>query len=192
MGGRIDSHRHLVGIFTGNLSVHVEQIAVTLTDPLPAKAFDGVAKIQVNAEASWTDSATLVAYDFDISRSHVARNEISEAWIFPFQEIIAFLFRNLIGRTSIAFFPGNPNATVVTQRLAHQRQLRLIIAAHRHAGGMGLRETWISKSRAALVSAPDGRTIRTLGVGRKIEDVSVATCSQHNSISDVGFDFAGK
>jgi len=69
---------------------------------------------------------------------------------------------------------GTQIAAVVPQGLAHQRELRLVLARHGNAGGVDLGETRVREGGAALVGAPDRVTLQTLRVGREIEDVAVA------------------
>lgn len=59
--GGVDSHRSFVGIFPGDLVVHVEQVAVALANLIFAQAFDGICEVEVNAEAAGTHSAPVVA-----------------------------------------------------------------------------------------------------------------------------------
>ena len=55
-----------------------------------------------------------------------------------------------------------------------------------------LREARICKRRASFIRAPDRGGIAVLGIGRKIEDIAIATCRQDNSIRYLGFDFASQ
>ena len=57
---------------------------------------------------------------------------------------------------------------------------------------MDLREARICKRRTSFVRTPDRSCIAVLGIGRKIEDVAIATRRQDNSIRYVGLDFAGQ
>src|SRR6185369_5880136 len=84
-----------------------------------------------------------------------------------------------------------PDAAVIAERLAHQGELRLVIAADRNARGMDLGVTGIRHGRAALVGAPDGRAVRTLRVRRKIEDIAVTAGAEDHGVRQVRFHFAG-
>ncbi|MEY5014104.1 MAG: hypothetical protein RIS92_462 [Verrucomicrobiota bacterium] len=59
--GGVDAHRSFVGIFSGDLVVHVEQIAIALANLVFAQAFDGICEVEVNPEAAGTNSAPVVA-----------------------------------------------------------------------------------------------------------------------------------
>ena len=59
--GRINPHRHLVGIFTGDLFVNFEQVSVALANHIFAQAFDRVGKIQIHAASARPNATTLVA-----------------------------------------------------------------------------------------------------------------------------------
>ena len=91
----------------------------------------------------------------------------------------------------VAGFFRHPDAAVIAQRFAHQREFGLIIAGNRDAGRMNLRETGIGEGRAALIGAPDGGGVGAFGVGRKIEDVAVAAGSKHHGVGRIGLDLAG-
>ena len=85
----------------------------------------------------------------------------------------------------------HPDAAVVAQRLGHQRQLGLVIAADRDARRMNLRVAGIGEARAALVGAPDGGGVRAARVGREIEHVAVTARREHDGVRVVPRDFAG-
>ncbi len=184
--GGIDAHRNLVGIFVGDALVHVEQIAVALAN---RRSRPGVRSRRRNRDRRPGRSSPTPRPSsqtcFGIARSHIARNQVAEAGIAALQIIIALVFRNLVRRPLVALLLRHPDAAVVAQRFAHQRQLRLIIARHRNAGGMNLREAGIGEQRAALVRAPDGGGVGTFGVGRKIVDVAVAAGCQNHRVGDM-------
>ena len=131
--GWINAHRHLIRIFVGDACVHLKEIAIALFDDVFAEAIDGIGEIEIDAEAGFTDAAALVANSFGVAGSDVARDKIAEAGIATFEIVVAFGFRNLIGRTLVASFAGHPDAAIVAQRFAHERELRLIIAGDRNA-----------------------------------------------------------
>ena len=158
----IDAHRDLVRILVGDALVHVEQVAVALCDRLLTKPLDGIREIEIDAQAGFADAAAFVADHFGVAGGHVARHQIAEARIAPLQVIIALVFRNLIRRPFVALLLRHPDAAVVAQRLAHQRQLRLILARDRNAGRVDLREAGIGEECAAFMRAPDGGALEPL------------------------------
>ncbi len=189
--GGVDAHGHLVGVFAGDALVHVEQVAVALLDDVLAQALDGVAEIQVDGQAGFAHAAAFVADRLGVARGHVARHQVAEAGIRALQVVVALGFGNLAGRALVALLQRHPDAAVVAQRFAHQRELGLVIAGDRNAGGVDLREAGIGEQRAALVRAPDGGGVAALGVGGKVEDVAVAAGGQHHRVGQVRFDLAG-
>ena len=56
---------------------------------------------------------------------------------------------------------------------------------------MDLREAGIGEQRALLISAPDGRGVATLGVGREVIDVAVTARSKHHGVGCVRLNLAG-
>ena len=166
MHRRVDAHRHSVGVLAGDALVHLEEIAVALADDFFAEPLDGIAEVQIDAAPAGADAAPFVADLLDGARSNIARREVAVARILALKEIIAVFFRNLVGRAIVAALLRHPDAPVVAQRLAHQRQLRLIVAAHRNAGRVYLRVAGIGKVSAALVCAISRRDVAALRIGR--------------------------
>ena len=121
-----------------------------------AQALDGVAEIEIDAEAGLAHAAALVAHLLGVARGHVARHQVAEAGVAALQVVIALGLGNLVGRARVALLLGHPDAAVVAQRLAHQGELRLVVARDRDARRMDLREAGVGEQRAALVGAPDG------------------------------------
>src|SRR5690606_30787133 len=138
----------------------------TRADLIFAETVDRVAEIEENAEAGPGDSTTFVADFLGRTRSDIARRKVSEGRIFPLQIVIAVLFGD-IGCRHLAFpdLPGNglvlrhPDSSIVPQRLGHESQLALVIAADRNAGRVNLRVTGIREIRSFFVSAERGHHV---------------------------------
>ena len=96
-----------------------------------------------------------------------------------------------MGLARVALFLRHPDAPVVAQRFAHQRELRLMIAADRDAGRMNLRVTRVREACAFLVSAPGCGDVATLRVGREIKNISVTARREHHGVGGVRGDFPG-
>ena len=182
---------HLVRILAGDAVVHLEEVAVALADGVLAEALDGFGEVEIDAEAGFADAAAFVADGFGVAGGDVAGDEVAEAGIAAFEVVVALGFGNLVGRALVALLLRHPDAAVVAQRFAHQRELGLIVAGDGDAGGVDLGEAGIGEQRAALVGAPDGGGVGALGVGREIEDVAVAAGGEDDGVGDVGLDLAG-
>src|ERR1700730_13020314 len=65
-----------------------------------------------------------------------------------------------------------------------------MLAAQRYAGRMDLRKTRISEKGAAAMGSPDGRRVRSLRVGREIENVGISSGCEHNHVGSVAADLA--
>src|SRR5580700_685216 len=98
--------------------------------------------------ACFTDTAPFVANRLGVARGDIARHQIAEAGIAPLQIVVALVLRNLIGWTLIPRLQRNPDAAVITQRLAHERELRLIMPGDRNASRMNLSEARVGERRA--------------------------------------------
>src|SRR6185436_6306750 len=139
---------------------------VALFDDRTSEALDGIGKIEIHPASAGTDALPFVTRLLRRARSDVARREVPEARVFALEVIIALALRDLPRRTRVALRLRHPDASVIAQRLRHERQLRLIVAALRNARGVDLRVARIGERRAALVRAPDRGGIRRLGVRR--------------------------
>ena len=182
MDGRVNPHRHLVGTFVGDALVHLEQVFVTRFDDVVTMFLDGIAKIKIDTITGRTDAEPFVANILGITGSHIARYQVAKAGISFLKVVEPILFRNLIGPPCFIGIFRDPDASVVSQRLAHQRQLRLIITRSRNGSWMDLREARIGKTRATLVRTVSGSHVASFGIGRQIIDVAVSTGGQHNRI----------
>ena len=126
-----------------------------------------------------------------VARRDVARHEVAEGRILALEVVVALLFGNLFRRPLVALLLRHPDAAVVAQALAHQRELRLVIAGHRNAGRMDLREARVREQRAALVRAPRRRDVRVHGVGRQVVDGAVAAGGEDHGVAGVALELAG-
>ncbi len=116
--------------------------------------------------------------------------EIAEAGVAPFQVVVALRLGNLVRGAGVPGLLRHPDPAVVAERLAHQRQLRLIVAALGDAGRVDLGEAGIGEVCAALVGPPDGRDVGALRVGGQIEDVPVPAGAEDHGVAHVGLDLA--
>ena len=61
MDGGINSHRHFVGIFAGDLFIDFEQISVAFANRIFAQTFNCIGKIEIDAASARPNAATFVA-----------------------------------------------------------------------------------------------------------------------------------
>ena len=78
---------------------------------------------------------------------------------------------------------GNPDAAIVTQRLTHQRELRLLVAVAWNAGGVNLNVGWISKVSTLAVASHCSAHVASHCVGREEIGVAVTTGGDYHSMS---------
>ena len=128
--GRVNHHRVLVGVLVGNFLVHVEKVTVTLCNNILAQAVDSLGEVEEYGQAGVVHAKAFVATLLGCTRSHVARHKVAERWIAALEVIVAVFFGNVFS-FDFAFlqflgvfkFLGNPNTSVITQRLRHKREL---------------------------------------------------------------------
>src|SRR5205807_461739 len=98
-------------------------------DDVAAEALDGIGEIEIDAASARTDAAAFVTNFLCPARGDVARREVAEAGVLALEVVVALGFRNLIGTARVAGDFRHPDPTVIAQRLRHQRQFRLEVAA---------------------------------------------------------------
>ena len=85
----------------------------------------------------------------------------------------------------------HPDPAVVAQRLAHQGELGLVLAADRDAGRVDLGEAGVGEVGALAVGPPGGGHVAAHRVGGQEEHVPVAAGGQHHRVGEVGLDLPG-
>ena len=188
--GREDTHRDLVRVFVGNLFVHLEEVAVLGRHACNAHALNSVGEVEVHGLLGVTHAETCVADLLGVTGCHVTGHEVTEARVLFFEVVVTVFFRNLVRAASVASLARNPNTAVVTERFAHQGELGLQVAVARNASRVNLRVAGVSEQGAALVGTESGRHVGTLGVCRKVVDVTVTAGAEAHSVTHVAFEFA--
>ena len=142
----------------------------------------GFFEVEIHRAASVVDSVAGIASLFGRAGCDISWNQVAEGRITTLEVVVALILRD-IGGFEFAFaeqtgFLGvlrHPDTAVVTQRLAHQRELRLVVAVHRDACRVNLREARIRHAGAFLIALPDGRSVRRHRVCREVKHASVAS-----------------
>lgn len=150
-----------------------------------------MAKIEVDGAACGVDAEALVADVFGVAGGDIAGDEVTEAGVALFEEVVAVGFGDLGGGAGVAFLFGNPDATVVAQALAHEGEFGLVIAALGDAGGVDLDEAGVCEISAAAGAAPRRGDVGVSCVRGEIINVSVAAGAEEHGVGDVAFDGAG-
>ena len=156
-----------------------------------AESLDGVGEVEIDGQAALADAAALVADRLGVARRDVARDQVAEARIAALEVVVALRLGDLAGRPLVALRLGHPDAAVVAQALAHQRQLRLVRARHRNAGRVNLRVAGVGEEGAALVRAPRRRDVGVHGVGREVVGGAVAAGAEQHRVAGVPLDRSG-
>ena len=187
MNGRTNSHGQFIGVLPRDLLVHVKQVAVFFAHSILSVPGDGIFEIQIDRQLSVADSVIHLTPFLCRARGHVAWNQITKGRITTFEAVITVCFRN-VGR--MASVPGqhrNPHTSVIWLALAHKREFRLRVAAHRSAGGMNLGVTRNCEPDPSFVAAPCRRDVAPFGIGRQIKHVSVLAGTEDHSVRRVSF-----
>src|SRR5262245_12994109 len=192
MNGRVNLHCNCVAVFVGYRFVDFKQSSVALPDRIFSQPLDCVRKIEIDAASAWTNAAAFVANFLRRTRRNITRRKIAVARIFSLEIIIAICFGDFAWRLlSILFAFRNPDAPIIPERLRHERQLGLMLAANRNTSGMDLCERRVREKRASFIGAIGGRDVAPASVGREIEHVSIAPGREHHSIRRQSLYFSG-
>ena len=85
----------LAGVNVGDLLVHVEEVAVALTDNVDAEAVDRLREVEEHSQTGVVHAEALVATLLSGARSHVTGNEVTEGGIAALQIVVAVFLRNV-------------------------------------------------------------------------------------------------
>src|SRR5438093_143156 len=80
-----------------------------------------------------------------LARGDVARGEVAIGGVDALEVVVALALRDLVGGAGVALLLRDPNAPVVAERLGHERELRLVFARARDAGGVDLGEAGVGE-----------------------------------------------
>jgi len=120
---RVDAHRHLVWILAGDALVHVEEVAVPLSDHALAEATDGVGKIEVHTVLLGPNSLPGVHGTLCRTGRDVSGCEVAKARIEPLQVVVALVLGNEVRGAIVTGVLRHPDPAVITKRLGHEREL---------------------------------------------------------------------
>ena len=118
----------------------------------------------------------------------IARDQVSERRIEPFEVIVPFLFRDLVRCALVGLGFRDPDAPVIPEAFAHERELRLVLAGDRDACRMYLRKAGVTEERPAFVRAPCCGGIAHLRVRREEKHVAVPPRGEYDGVPCVGFE----
>jgi len=102
--------------------------------------------------------------------------QVAVGRVLSFQVIVAGILGNVgLGSLPAILLLRHPDASVVAERLGHEGQLRLVVAADRDAGRVDLGVARVREERApACRRARSAVTLQPRGVGGKVEHVAVS------------------
>ncbi len=195
VGSRVDHHRLLIRRVSGDVFIHVEEVAVAFFDDLAAEAVDGIGEVKIDAEAGRRDAAAIVAGFLGGAGGDVPWGKIAETRVFALEEVVAIVFRHLRGfHLALAQLGGDfaalwdPDAPIVAEGLRHEGELGLVLALLRDAGRVNLGVAGIGETGPAAVGPPSGGHITAGGVGGKEEHGAVSAGGQDHGIRSPAFD----
>src|SRR2546425_676848 len=94
---------------TTDALVHLEEVAVAFFDDVSSKTPDRVSEVEVDAVLQRADAPAGVALPLGGSRRHIARHEVAVRGVAALEEVVALLFRDLVGRTSVVHALRDPD-----------------------------------------------------------------------------------
>src|SRR4030095_4708228 len=105
MDRRVNAHRSMVGIVSGDFFVDIEEVAITLTNRGFTEACDRILEIEIDAASARAYAATFIAHFLRAAGGNVAWSEVAVARIFSLEIIIAIGFRDVVRRFGTIFLP---------------------------------------------------------------------------------------
>ncbi len=191
VGSGEDHHRGLIGVVVRDHLVHIEEVAVAVAHDILAQALDGIFEVEIYGIAG-TYAKACVAALLGCTAGDVAGTEVTEGRIATLQIEVAVLVGD-IGRFLLAgadslgvfFLLGHPDAAVVTQRLAHEGELRLVFAVYGDTGGVDLSEREVGKISTLLESLHCSRAVAAHGVGGEEEGTAITAGGEHHGVGGV-------
>ena len=97
MDRRVDSHRDFVRVFSGDLLVHVKEVAVLASHDIFAITFDGCCEIEIHRQTGRPDAVAGITAFLCRAGRDVARSEVTIRGVTPFEIVVSFALGNLIG-----------------------------------------------------------------------------------------------
>ena len=163
-----------------------------------AQTADGVGEVEEHGLTGLVDSESCVATLLGSTGCDVAGNEVTEGGITALEIVIAVLVRNLGGLDlmlaqllHVLKLLGNPDTAVVTQTLAHKRQLALLLAVDGNTGRMDLREAGICEICTLAVALHSSGTVAVHSVGGEEIGISITAGGNHHGVCAEPFELAG-
>ena len=102
-------------------------------------------EIEIDAVPARPHAAALVADLLGGAGGDVARHQVAEARVAALQVVVALGLGDLVGGRVSPFFLGTQMRPSLRSDSLHQRQLRLVLAGDRDAGGVDLREAGVGE-----------------------------------------------
>ena len=196
--GREDLHGSLVGAFVGDFLVHVEEVAVACLNLLASEVLDGLAEVEEYGKSSVVHAVALVAALFGGTAGDVAGDEVSECGIAALEIVVAVFFGNvltldfaLLQTLGIFELLGHPDASVVTERLGHQGEFRLLVAMNGNAGGVNLHVAGVGEEGSLAVAGDGGGAVATHGIGGEEVGVSVTAGTDNDGMGSETLNLSG-
>ncbi len=193
----IDFAALLAGVNIGNLLVHVEEVAVALTNDIDTETVDGLREVEEYGETGVVDTKSLVAAFLGCTRCNVAGHEVAECRVSAFEIVVATFFGNIraLDFTALEFLGvldilRHPDTTVVAERLRHKGKFRLLVTVHRDTCGVDLHIRGVGEVCALAVACHSGRTVATHSVGREEVCVTVSAGSDNHGVCCKAFELA--
>ncbi len=91
----------------------------------------------------------------------------------------------MVGGPVVALLLWDPDAAIVPERFAHERELGLVIATDRNAGGVDLGVAGVGKRRSAFVGAERGCYVASFCIGGEVEDIAVPSGREDDAVGCV-------
>jgi len=132
-----------------------------------------------------------VADHLRVPRGDVARHHVPVGRVLLLEVVPALVLGDVVRVALVPRLARHPDPAVVPQRLRHQGQLRLVVAALGNRRRVDLDEARVGKAGATPVGPPDHRRVAPLGAGGQEVDVGVPAGADQHRVGHVRLELAG-
>ena len=168
----VDFVGEFTGIHVGDFLIHIKEVTVALANNVDAEALDRLREVEEYSQTRVVHTEALVATLLSSTRSNVTWHEVTESGIAALQIVVAVFLRNIrtllgAGLQSLGILNllGHPDTTIVTQRLRHQRQLRLLVTMNGDTSGVNLNVRRICEISTLTIALNGSCTVAAHSIG---------------------------
>ena len=158
---------------------------------------DGISEVEIYCIAG-THTIPSITTFLRSTAGHITGDKIAKSRITTLQVIVAVFFGYFSGfqlactnSLSVFLFLGHPDAAVVAEAFAHQREFALVVAMHGDTGGVDLHIAGVGEGGPFAVAHPCSTAVAVHGIGGEVIEIAVTASGQYHGVGGIAFQVAG-